>query len=201
MKNLTIIFILLIISGCASTAFTSRYEQTGKFDSEGVYSIDKKAGEMKWADAKEVEVYVGELPGSNKTQDGLITYQNNVWKVLGKVTAKPLPPGHLMTNYPEDENWRSYYCPPNAVLNYGTLFLWGLTPFPWVCMTNESNDLDDVSERKARLIKTLKKSVKAAGGNLLVVTSLGHLEYKNLNGQVLNTMDMMYAEGLVLKKM
>lgn len=200
MKSIVVVLVFLFISGCASTAFKSRYEKTGKFDADSIYNIDKKASEMKWDDAKDVDVYIGDLPESDTGKDGFITFESKKWEVIGKVTASPQPPGALATNYPEDESWRSYYCPPNAVLIYGTLTLWTLTPFPWTCSVRETNDLDDVNARKIRLINTMKKSVKAAGGNLLVVTSLGHIEYKNLTGQVINTQDMMYAEGLVLKE-
>lgn len=202
MKSIIIPVLLLFITGCASKNFSSQYEATGKLDMERTYSVNKKAEDMAWEEAADINVYLGGgADGISIGENDEVKIDPNKWEILGKVSASPDSGSiFLPSQFPEDENWRNYYCPPNRVLTFATIGFWFLTPFPWACVPKEKNTADAVNNRKMRIVNTLKKATKASGGDTLIITSLGNLEYTNNSGVILNSTQMMYAEGYTLKR-
>ena len=50
------------------------------------------------------------------------------------------------------------------------------------------------------MIKTLQKTTKAAGGNILIVTSLGRTDFiNNSSNEIVNSVDMTNSEGFALR--
>jgi hypothetical protein len=201
MSRLLVVILAVFLSGCASTGFAPRFEKPGKFDPELSSSIDQRAHEMAWSEARDVEVYIGEGPeGVSINENGRLVFDESEWEVLGKVVASPNS-DDFFYEYPEDQNWRNSYCGVNSVLRAATLGFWVVTPFPWTCIVKDGNSAEDIKLRKMRIVNTLKKATRAAGGDFVVITSLGNLEYKNVEGRVLNTIDIMSAEGFALRKL
>lgn len=80
----------------------------------------------------------------------------------------------------------------------GVLFIFICFGF---CKVVESNDAYDIEKRKMRLVNTLKKLTKAAGGEVVVITEIGGSQTVNLTtGIVINTHKMMSANGVALKR-
>ena len=81
-----------------------------------------------------------------------------------------------------------------------TLGLWNAMPFYYPCFTSESNIPRDKLMRKKRIIQMLKKITKAAGGDLVVITSLGELKTVTIDmGSMPTDLEMFAAEGYAVK--
>jgi hypothetical protein len=206
MNKFICILISLLVTGCASTSFSPRFEKTGQFDISSTSKINSNADDMSWDEAKDIEVFLGEGPdGMLIDSSGMAIYDNSKWEILGKVSASPNTGGNLITyafnKYPEDQQWRNTYCKINGGFLILTVGFWNFTPFPWPCQVRNDNSVDDVDGRKMRIVNTLKKAVKAANGDLVLISALGNIEYKTTSGQVLSTTEMMSAEGYAFKRL
>ena len=60
--------------------------------------------------------------------------------------------------------------------------------------------VDDVAERRMRILATLRKATKAAGGNLLVVTHLGNRHWVRFTrwGEFVGGKEMMNGQGIAI---
>lgn len=194
--------LLALISGCASYNYSGRFEKTGMYDPSYTSSVNEKAEALKWEDAKDIAVFIGELPEGITDNNGTYKSLSNNIEIMGTAKAQPSNQNAMSVyfqDYAEDEDWRNTYCPIQGGLYYGTFMFWGLTPFPWVCQVMENNDSDSIEKRKHRIINTLKKMAKAAGGNAIVVTRLGSLQFVDADTNiVMNNIEMTSAEALVL---
>jgi hypothetical protein len=206
MNKFLFILIPILLTGCASNSFSPRFEKTGKFDISSTSEINSKADNMSWSEAKEVVVFLAEGPdGMHIDSTGLAVYDNAKWELLGKVSASPNTGGNIITyafnKYPEDQQWRNTYCKINGGFLVLTVGFWNFTPFPWPCQVRNDNSVEDVDGRKLRIVNTLKKAVKAADGDLVLISALGNIEYKTSSGQTFSTTEMMSAEGYAFKKL
>ena len=190
---------LFFINSCANMSYNPRIESYGEMKDSS--TLEEQASNMKWADAKGVKAYLGKLPaGISVNNDGIQT--DDQWENLGKVYTNMdgYTPVLGWPSYPEDQSWRNGYCKPQQVLVYATFFLWPIIPLYYPCICYETNSTSSVSKRKMRIVHTLKKMVKAAGGDTLIITSLGKTSTINANTkEVLSTLDMTGAEGYALR--
>ncbi|MGA9520972.1 MAG: hypothetical protein WBV82_05880 [Myxococcaceae bacterium] len=163
---------------------------------------------MTAAEAEDVEVYIGEFPAGISMDEGRIEVaEDSEFQVAARVHTNMNDSGLALMGvwgyaYDEDEAWRKPYCYAQIPLNWITLTTWSwYTPFYWPCRVYESNSVADINRRKQRIIQTLKKATKAAGGEILVVTGLGRITTINAStGQQVGTMDMTGAEGYALRR-
>ena len=109
----TISLFLLAVSGaagCASANFNPRIEFIGKY--RDAQQLEEKAAEMKWAEAEEVEVFVGEFPKGVTYNDGQIKIaEDSEYELVAKVHTNMKDAGWSFMglwgyDYPEDESWR-----------------------------------------------------------------------------------------------
>lgn len=203
MKIISLLLITMFLQACASYNYSGRFEKTGLYDPTHSNSIEEQSKAYKWKDASDIAVFIGELPQGITNASGVYKSESNAISILGTATAQPSNQNMFTVffkDYSEDEDWRNVYCPIQGGLYWGTLTLWGLTPFPWPCFVQEGNDSEDISDRKMRIINTLKKTAKAAGGNAIIVTKLGSTQYVNAaNNTVYSGLEMTSAEALILK--
>lgn len=206
LNKLLLMFLVISISGCASIGYIGSFEKTGEYIPGMSQGVTELAEKMPSESTSDIKVYVGEgLEGTSINDDGILIYNDDMWQNVGLVSADPDFPrffgGYFANGYTEDENWRNSYCLVNNILTISTLTLWYLTPFPHLCKVVETNSSDDIEKRKSRLISTLKKLTKAAGGEVVVITNMGGSQTVNLTtGAVIATHNMMSANGVALKK-
>ncbi len=195
----------LLATSCASLNYRPRVDPLGPVH---VMALpDLTADDMNWDDARDVRVLLGELPPGLSWGPGGIVVQDPRYRVVGHVGAFPKP-GHLsyaglwFYDYPEDEAFRNVYCNAQIPLSWLTFTLWTwLTPFYYPCRIVETNRIDDVAERRMRILATLRKATKAAGGNLLVVTHLGNHHFVRFTrwGEFVGEKEMMNGQGIAIR--
>jgi len=182
--------------------YSPRIERFGELqDSSG---LEQRADEMKWAQAKNVRAFVGDLPQGVSLDGDKIKADPAQYEILGKVYTNFKPPYIFNTwfyDYPEDESGRKLYCHVQVPLAWITLTMWSYLPWTYPCQVVDSyNNPKDINARKFRIVNTLKKATAALGGNILVITSLGKLKtVSGTTGQELHTLDMIAAEGYALR--
>lgn len=205
-KKLLALTLIISMSGCASMGYLGSYEKTGVYTPGMSQSVVELAKEMKSENTHDITVYIGDgLEGTTINEDGTLVYDDKMWESVGIVSADPDFPrffgGYFSSGYVEEESWRNSYCLVNNILSIGTLTLWYLTPFPYFCKVIEGHSAEDIENRKKRIVDTLKKLTKSAGGEVVVITELGGSQTVNLTtGVVVGTHDMMSARGVALKK-
>jgi hypothetical protein len=198
-----LLFVTITITACASANFTPRVEPLGLY--QDTTNMDRQANEMSWAAAKEIQVFVGTFPEGITYENGkLITAPDSQYDILAKVYTNIDSVNYPLwfSSYPEDEAWRNGYCNCQVPLTWLTLGIWTfVSPFSYPCFGIDTNNTADISARKMRVMNTLKKAAKAAGGEILVVTSLGQITTINAQtGAKMGTLDMTGAEGYALKR-
>lgn len=207
MKVTYLLFLLSLCTGCASMNYTPNVTQLGELTADAG-SPSQKADEMSWNDAQDVKVYIGEAPaGLSLEKDKLVATSPDA-HVLAVVSAAPSSSGWGFYDYSEDEKWRKPYCWTQAPLVYATLGIWvWLSPTYYPCLIkDDSNSPSAVEERRARIISTLKKAVKAAGGNVLVISELGKTDIITVRGSdgsatgVVQSVEMTGAKGYAVKQ-
>jgi hypothetical protein len=196
----------LLQASCSSVNFNTRIEYFGKYvDST---EMEQAAEEMSWADAEDVDVYIGEGPeGVDLTEDGLVVNEDE-YEVIAKVNATAKKEGGAAANFgfwvydhPEDQEWRKGYCAWQVPFCWLTLSMWSLfVPLYWPCRFHENDKTKKVQARKMRIINNLKKATKAAGGDILVITGIGQLVFiDSASEEEVGGLDMMGAEGYVIR--
>jgi hypothetical protein len=109
---------------------------------------------------------------------------------------------HCLYPYAEDEKWRKPFCWVQAPLAWASLTMWAwISPTYFSCLVSDSSNAPtDLSAHKTRILNTLKKAVKAAGGDTLVVTKLGKTEYITSANVSLGSLEMTSAQGFAVKR-
>lgn len=204
-----VLFPILVFSfclqGCASFTYTTQFKQTGSQSKTINTNLEERSSRYEWDDLDNISVFISDLPQGISKVNGEYIIQNSSIHQIGKVNAYPSDKNRFtlfFDNYAEDENWRDVYCPVQGVLYWATFTLWAVTPFPWPCFVYESDDAEDISNRKIRIVNTLKKTAKAAGGNAIIITKFGDMKYDSeMEGLFLGygDLEMTSAEALILK--
>ena len=189
---------LFLMSACAHNNYTSRIEILGKY--QDTSKLEEKANDMKWADASKINVYVGTFPEGITLENGAITVSpDSNFELIGKVyTAEDVPSPIWFSTHPEDEGWKNAYCNAQVPLTWVTVMMWWVVPVHYPCWPAETNSPSRISDRKMRIINTLKKATKAAGGDTLIITELGSTQFV-AGTKVMSTLEMTGAEGYALK--
>jgi hypothetical protein len=202
-KGLTLV-VLAALPGCASVNFVPRVDSVGEY--KNTTGTSERADDMRSSEAADVRVLVGTLPeGVRIEHDGLVVDPAR-YALVGRVSADYKPYGFTWLgfwfyDYSEDERWKNAYCGVQVPLTWVTLGIWPfVSPFHYPCKVVAGGSPSEVGERKARVIKTLQKATKAAGGDLLIVTGLGDLDLVAAgSGQLLGAIPMMHGSGFALR--
>jgi len=199
------ILLALAVTSCASmhvTPSATRYGAAKSSKGEVEASEDFLEEEV-----KDVEVSVGVLPkGISVANGGTLQVDDPAhFELLG--TVKATGDGadfFVFTFYPyvEGERWRRGLCYWQVPLNWVTLSIWSfVSPLHYPCKVGAPNSTSAIDERKARLIGSMRRTTKALGGNVLVVTSLGGTKLIHAQtGDVLGTTEATVGEGIALRK-
>jgi hypothetical protein len=163
----------LSLVGCASVSFRPKVESVGEY--KNTKALSEAADNMKNADAEDVKVFIHRLPEGMKTDNaGTLSFDEAVYEPLGKVHAEVHNPtmanmGWWFYSYKEGEKWRTGLCAWQVPLGWVTFSLWSwLSPTYYPCHVGASDD-----DLRDEMIATLRRATKAAGGNVLVVSSFG----------------------------
>lgn len=174
----------LLLASCATPRYGSKIEIVGS-NYESADKINEKVNDVPQSVAKKVKVFFGELPPGFEMENGkLKVIAGSKHKIIGEVKTTGPVAGLFAkpSNYNDDEGFRKAYCPVAYNLMWIPPFLFSLTPFPWFCPYGySSNDPEDISMRKRRLIESLQRVVSEAKGNAVIVTELGKTEYFQAN--------------------
>lgn len=199
-RKLLSLLIAFSLTGCASIAYDGTFQKSGQYDPITSLAVTKSANDMKWADAHDIEVYFVEPPKGISIENNRVTYDDIIWQSLGTVEIEPSTL-NFFGKYAEDEDWKNIYCPINGVLAYATLFLWNITPFPWTCTRFAGSSFEAIEERKVRMANTMRKVAKAAGGEVVVVTKVGDLQYFDTESKIIiSTEKTVFAKGAIFKR-
>ncbi len=196
----------LLATGCASLNYRPLVNPMGQVRISDL--PDVVADDMSWGEARDVRVMVGELPpGIAWGPEGLVI-QDPRYRVVADVAAYPKWArlsnlGLWFYDFPDDQAWRKFYCGAQVPLSWVTLTLWSwLSPTYYPCRTVETNLPDDVAERRMRILETMRKATKAAGGNLLIVTHLGNRHWARFTrwgGEIVGVKEMMNGQGVAIR--
>jgi hypothetical protein len=205
-RLLGLIGLMTILFSCASRTYVPHYDPQGEVG--GDVSIEETAMDMKDEDVKGVKAYLNKFPeGLTINEEGAFVIKDEEkYELLGKVYTyldNETSASYIFGNfyrYPEDQGWRRYYCYWQDPITWLTLGLWNAMPLYYPCFTSESNIPHDKLMRKRRIIQMLKKITKAAGGDLVVITSLGELKSVTVEMSSMPTdLEMFAAEGYAVK--
>jgi hypothetical protein len=205
----TLIIGVSTLTGCATLHPLVSVTKFGEVDTSGDKSINESA--KKIVDTSDVKVISGSFPEGltlveQSSKIVVLPGYENKYDIIGEADAdylkalKPLQAVFWVGEY--DEPWRRNLCYPQAPLKLLTFGLWGIfSPTAWPCSEKApSEELD----RKAALIDELKKGVKAAGGNLLVIAGSTSLTVNTYNqyGSHVNTSftPMTGLKGFIVKE-
>ncbi|HCF56663.1 MAG TPA: hypothetical protein DFS52_01535 [Myxococcales bacterium] len=179
-SSLRVMFLALTpafaLTGCATMGFVpTAMPYDGKPSREVVAEVEQITEEV----AKEVEVAIGRLPAglTLDTAGNLKVEDEERFTVLGSARAVGAGADFLVFQfypYAEDESWRKAYCYWQVPLTWLTLGVWSfMSPLHYPCKVIAPNSPAAIETRKERIIATLRRTTKAMGGNLVVVTKLG----------------------------
>jgi hypothetical protein len=173
MKKLFLSLTILVFAvSCASPNYRPRIEKLGAY--EDTRALEKRAEKMKSHDVSDIKVFVGDFPAGINIKDEKIVVDERRYEVMGEVWARYRMSyfGWWFYKYAEDESWRNGYCNAQVPLNWLTIGLWGMfVPAYYPCYVSGGGDsVDAIHERELRIVNTLKKAAKAAGGNILILT-------------------------------
>jgi hypothetical protein len=177
-------------SGCAATVFKPRVEAVGEY--RNTEPISDRATDMEDDSASDVKVLVGQLLPGMTYKDGLLSVDQEMYEVLGKVSAEP---SHRFF-YPYKETWRRPVCWPQIPLVYATLFVWTVVPTSWGCFVHDGSP----DERKESIVGAMRRATKALGGNLVLVGGFGGTVVINVNtGAELSATEATHGVGWALR--
>jgi hypothetical protein len=183
--------------------FAPRIDAVGEY--KDTTAASERADSMLSSEAADVRVLVGKLPDGVRIEHDGLAVDPARYELVGRVSADFKPFGWTWLgwwfyDYPEGEGWRNAYCGVQVPLTWVTLSLWTFVPLHYPCAVVEGSSPSASGERRARIIRTLQKATKAAGGDLLVVTGLGDLQLVAAgSGQVLGAVPMMHGSGFALR--
>lgn len=192
-----------LLPACASANFAPRIDAIGEY--RDTTAASQRADDMPAEQAADVRVLVGQLPEGVRIEREELIVDRSRYELLGRVSADYKPfgltwLGWWFYDYPEEESWRDVYCGIQTPLTWVTLSLWTFVPLHYPCAVVEGSSPSASGSRRARIIRTLQKATKAAGGDLLIVTGLGDLHLVAAGtGQLLDSVPMMHGSGFALK--
>ena len=191
------------LPACASASFAPRIDAIGEY--KDTTEASERADDMPSSEAADVRVVIGQLPEGVRIDHEEIVADPARYALVGRVSADIRPYGWTWLgwwfyDYPEGESWRNVYCGVQVPLTWLTLSIWTFVPFHYPCAVNEGASPSAVGDRRSRVIRTMQKATKAAGGDLLVVTGLGDLHLVAPGGgQLLDSIPMMHGSGFALR--
>ena len=170
MKRLAIPFAItaiLLLSGCASTAFDSRTDLLGDFS---------KRDQIKPATATP-RLYIETAPDDFEMKDGEITYDKIRYEYVGKIFVKRNFESWRLGYSDFNEPWRKYYCPPVVTLTYALVLTPFLTPLPYYCVYENSSSSSRIEQRKKNMSYELIREGKRIGATHIVFAKYTGIEY------------------------
>ena len=155
----------ILLTGCASTVFEGRIDRVGDFHRHGEVTPTDKTPFL----------FIESAPDDFAlTEDGTVRYDRARYEYLGKIFIRRNFENWRFGFISYNEPWRRYYCPPVMSLTYGTGFLLGVTPLPYFCAYETSNDARRLEERKKHLAwAAIEQGMWAGATHLIYATYTG----------------------------
>ncbi len=169
-------------AGCGTLAFHPSVQSMGEY--KNTQSIATEADEMSARSADGVKVLVETLPEGMIVKDNMIVVDPERYEMLGKVSAdykdaSLVNMGFWFYDYKENESWRTSFCAWQVPLSWVTLTMWSwLSPTYYPCRVGAGSE----EERRADIVQALQKATKALGGNLVVVSGFGGVDFVTTRG-------------------
>lgn len=194
--------LLLFSTGCASLAFKPAVQSTGEY--RNTAALTEKAEDMPADDAKNVKVFMNELPDGMGIKEGAFVYDREHYELLGKVTADYKDPslanlGFWVYGYKESERWRTGLCAWQVPLSWVTLTLWSwLSPTYYPCRVSAG----EAEERREEIVETLRRAAKAAGADFVIVSGIGGVNVITVSGGTVvgaNSISDLSAQGYAFR--
>lgn len=187
LKSAPVVALTLAIGGCATLKPKLALSSFGDVNLKADQALVEKAKTID--DTSGVRVVAGSTPTGlsleeNSSKLSVLPGYEQRYSIIGTVDSDYLKAQSWLETiwYPTlgyDQGWREVLCYPQAPVNALTLGLWGsLSPTGWFCKRMMPGDEGD---RKEALIDVLKRGVKAAGGNLLLITGETSLSVTTYN--------------------
>lgn len=166
----------------------------------------EKSDDLTEADTKDVEVLVGQTPQGISVDNGggLRVDDTERYELLGSVKATGDGADFFVFwfyPYVEGEKWRKGLCYWQVPLTWATFTIWAfMSPLHYPCKVGATNSPSAIEERKERIIGSLRRTTKALGGNLLIVTALGSTKLIHAqSGETLGTTEATAGEGVAVR--
>jgi hypothetical protein len=169
-------------TGCASLAFKPAIQSIGEY--KNTAKVADAAQDMAEHTADDVKVLIESLPDGMSAKDGMITYDHEMYELLGKVTADYKDPGlanmgFWFYGYKQADAWRTALCAWQVPLSWITFTVWSwLSPTYYPCRVK----VGDEEVRRGDILETLQRATKALGGNLVVVSGFGGVNFLTVRG-------------------
>ncbi|MDB4940791.1 MAG: hypothetical protein JWP97_325 [Labilithrix sp.] len=174
---LLVVLSTLFAAGCGSVAFQPSIQSVGEY--KNTARVADLAEDMPEHSAEKVKVLVQSLPDGMTVKDGLLDYDRSQYELLGKVAATYKDPslvnlGFWVYGYKESDRWRKALCTWQVPLSWVTLTMWSwLSPTYYPCRVKAGEE----EERRADVVETLQRATKALGGDLVVVSGFGGVNF------------------------
>lgn len=159
-----------LLSGCASSYYAMDFNRVGV--QAGTFSAQQSVS------PEQVSVYFGSPP------DG-VDASGNVLGGRGQLLAEAdLQRSTARWSFQDfNEEWRRYYCPINMALDFGTLFIYGLTGLPAPCFyETQHSSPERIEERKATILRMAKMKAAEIGANTIFIPSFGRSSVMTTRG-------------------
>jgi hypothetical protein len=169
--------------GCASLAFKPEIQSVGEY--KNTSAISQQAGDMPNDSAADIKVLVETLPEGMSVKEGQLIFDHERFEMLGKVSADYRDPsginlGWWFYHYQDKDSWRNGLCAWQVPLSWVTLSMWAwFVPTYYPCRVHFGEE----DERRASIIETMQRATKALGGNLVIVSGFGGIDFITVNGR------------------
>ena len=176
------VLLLGLATGCGTMTYKPAVQSIGEYKNTS-QAVDD-AENMPEHSADKVRVLVETLPEGMGLKDGVIAYDHAQYELLGKVSASYKDPsavnlGLWFYGYKEDERWRKGLCTWQVPISWLTLTMWSyFSPTYYPCRVAPGSE----EERRADIVETLQRATKALGGNLVIVSGFGGVDFVTVNG-------------------
>lgn len=176
--------VLGFASGCAAVTFRPGVQAAG--GSEDASKVVEAAMQLPPGSAEDVKVLVQTLPEGMRAARGRITYDHDRYVLLGKVnatynSATLANVGLWFYDYSHKESWKRGYCAWQVPLSWVTGTVWSFLPFYYPCRVSFGEE----SDRRDAIVEVLQRATKALGGNLVIVSGFGGIDFIRLNARTL----------------
>lgn len=190
--------LMALLMACATPRYGARIEMFGE-QTLASTNLNRRVDKVPNHQARRIRVFMGQLPpGFAIKNKQLAVTPPYTHRILGKVATTGL------RGYNKD---RRGYCHISSGAAMIICISLGLSILPLVgflacpCIyNNQSNSIESIEVRKAALIVALQRATLAAGGNALIIESLGKTVAINTNtNQVLSVKEMTAASGYAVQ--